>query len=66
MARFLEELFPYQLIWIGSEAHSLLLGERGSWLRHYATTRQVMGSNPDVTALLSIYIILPAALRPWG
>jgi hypothetical protein len=38
-----------------------------SWLRHYAISWKVMGSNPtEVTALLSIYLILPATLWPRG
>jgi hypothetical protein len=36
-----------------------------SWLRHYATNQKVAGSKPDVVIeLFSIYLILPAALRP--
>jgi hypothetical protein len=35
------------------------------WLRHYATSRKVMGSTPDeVFGFLSLYLILPAALGP--
>jgi hypothetical protein len=38
-----------------------------SWLRHYATSRKVADSILDeVSALISIYLILPAALWPWG
>jgi hypothetical protein len=33
-----------------------------SWLRQYATSRKVAGSIPDVTG----FLILPAALWPWG
>jgi hypothetical protein len=45
----------------------LVSGLRGrlnlKWLRHYATNRKVVGSIPhEVT--FSIYLILPAALRP--
>jgi hypothetical protein len=35
------------------------------WLRHYATSRNVVGSRPDeVNGFFSIYIILPASLGP--
>ena len=34
-----------------------------SWLRHCATSRKVAGSIPNG---IIIYIILPAALWPWG
>jgi hypothetical protein len=33
-----------------------------SWLRHYATSRKVAGSGPNVVE----FFILPAALWPWG
>jgi hypothetical protein len=35
-----------------------------SWLRYYATSRKVTGSNPDVFFFFSVYLILPAALWP--
>jgi hypothetical protein len=38
-----------------------------SWLRHYATSRKIMGLIPDeVTRFFSIYLIIPAALWSWG
>jgi hypothetical protein len=38
-----------------------------SWLRHYATSPKVAGSNPDeVNIFFSIYLILAAALWPWS
>jgi hypothetical protein len=40
-------------------------GHAVAWLRHYATRQKVAGSNPDVVDFL-IYLILPAALWPWG
>jgi hypothetical protein len=37
------------------------------WLRHYATSRKVTDSIPDeVTRFFSIYLILPASIRPLG
>jgi hypothetical protein len=36
-----------------------------SWLRHYAISRKVAGSNPHEVNF-SFYLILPAALCPWG
>jgi hypothetical protein len=36
-----------------------------SWLRHYATSRKVAGSNPDDVDF-SLNIILPAAILPWS
>jgi hypothetical protein len=36
-----------------------------SSLRHYAASRKVAGSGPDEVDF-SIYLILPAALWPWG
>jgi hypothetical protein len=36
-------------------------------LRHYARSQKVAGSRPyEVTDVLSVYLILPAATRPWG
>jgi hypothetical protein len=35
--------------------------------RHYATSRKVEGSSHEkVNDFFSIYLILPAALAPWG
>jgi hypothetical protein len=33
---------------------------------HYATSRKVAGSSPNEGFFFSIYLILPAALWPWG
>jgi hypothetical protein len=39
---------------------SCTLIRQAEWLRHYATSRKVVGSRPDEEN----YVILPAALRP--
>jgi hypothetical protein len=42
-------------------------GTRGSVVKHCATSRKVVGSIPDeVIEFFSMYLIIPAALRPWG
>jgi hypothetical protein len=54
-----------RLGWCGKERPWIIL--RRSWLRHYATSRKVAGSSPEeVDFFSSIYLILPAALWPWG
>jgi hypothetical protein len=35
-------------------------------IKHNATSRKVADSSPDVVDFFSIYLILPAALWPWG
>jgi hypothetical protein len=35
-------------------------------MKHYATSRKIAGSIPDVIGYFSIDIILPAALWTWG
>jgi hypothetical protein len=37
-----------------------------TWLRHYATVRKVTGSSPDEVDFFSVYLILSAAVYPWG
>jgi hypothetical protein len=36
------------------------------WLRHYATSRKVVGSSHNEALGFSVVLILPAALCPWG
>jgi hypothetical protein len=37
-----------------------------SCLGHCATSHRIVGSIPDDFGLCSVYLILPAALWPWG
>jgi hypothetical protein len=37
-----------------------------SWLRHYATSREVVGSIPDEVDFFQIDLLLAAALSLWG
>jgi hypothetical protein len=41
-----------------------LLGARGCWLRHYATTRNVLVLISDYVLEFSVDLILPAAREP--
>jgi hypothetical protein len=38
------------------------------WLRHYATSRKVVGLSPDedIEFFFSVYLIFTAVLWPWG
>jgi hypothetical protein len=36
------------------------------WPYYYATIRKIAGSSPDEVDFFSMYVILPAALWPWG